>query len=203
FEIPMLAEVERRQLLTAWNQTRVEYGAGKCAHELFEEIVARAPEAIAVFYGEQELSYAELNRRANQLANHLRKLGVGPGRQAALCVERSLEMVIGILAVLKAGGAYVPLEPSYPAARLNHILESSQASVVISQYELIHKLGEMAPKIVWIDEWKQIEHEREQNLGLALCPQELAYVIYTSGSTGRPKGVAIEHKQLVNYVNGI
>src|SRR5260370_11199230 len=131
-EWSVLTAAERQQLLVEWNDTKLEYAREKCVHELFEEQAARRPEAVAVVFEENQLSYGELNSRANQLAHHLRQLGVGPEVRVGLCVERSLEMVVGLLGIFTAGGAYVPLDPSYPAERLAYMLQDAQAPGIVT-----------------------------------------------------------------------
>ena len=151
-----------------------------------------------------QLTYRELNRRANQLAHHLQSLGVGPEVLVGLCVERSVEMVVGLLGILKAGGAYVPLDPAYPKERLAFMLEDTQAPVLLTQQRLVIGLPQCRAQIVCLDSgWEVIAQESEENPVSAAQPENLAYVIYTSGSTGKPKGVLIEHRQILNYVHGI
>ena len=132
-ELPLLSEAERRQLLVEWNQTQTEYPRDKCVHQLFEAQVERSPDAIAVVFGDEQLTYRELNSRANQLAHYLQKQGVGPETLVGICMERSLEMVVGLLGILKAGGAYVPLDPTYPQERLGFMLQDTRANVVLTQ----------------------------------------------------------------------
>ena len=201
-ELPLLSEAERHRLLSEWNETATEYPRDRCVHELFEERAQRTPEAVAVVFEEQRLTYRELNRRANQLAHHLRALGVGPGVLVGICVERSLEMVVGLLGILKAGGTYVPLNPSYPATRLEFILGDTQAPVLLTQERLIEGIPDKhSTKVVRLDaDWPAIAREAEVNLASRATTDNLAYVIYTSGSTGQPKGVMIEHRALSGYV---
>ncbi len=201
-ELPLLSEAERHRLLFEWNDTATEYPRDRCVHELFEEQVERTPDAVAVMFEEQQLTYRELNRRANQLAHHLRALDVGPEVLVGICVERSLEMVVGLLGILKAGGTYVPLNPSYPAARLKFILEDTQAPVLLTQERLVEGLpDEHSTKVVRLDaDWPVIARKAEENVASRATTDNLAYVIYTSGSTGQPKGVMIEHRALSGYV---
>jgi amino acid adenylation domain-containing protein len=193
-ELSMLGMAERRQLLEEWGRAEDGY-EGHCLHELFETQAATTPERVAVVYGNQQFSFAQLNQRANQLAHYLRKLGVGPEVKVGICVERSLEMIVGILGILKAGGAYVPLDPDYPAERLAFMLEDVQALAVLSQQEVHEQLRlSCSARVVELDtEWKQISLESTENPGIPVDAENLAYVIYTSGSTGRPKGVGIRH----------
>jgi amino acid adenylation domain-containing protein len=174
---------------------------------LFEAQAARTPDAVAVVSGDRHLTYQELNRRANQLAHHLQKLGVGPEVLVGVCVERTLEMVVGLLGILKAGGAYVPLDPLYPQERLTFMLQDTAqtelgaAPVLLTQSHLVERL-EHDRHIVCLDtHWKDIEREPATNLATQVTPGNLAYVIYTSGSTGKPKGVTIQHQSLVGYTN--
>ena len=190
--LDLLPESERHQVLYAWNQTQAAYPQ-KCMHELFEDQVRRSPEAVAVECEDRKSTYGELNRSANQLAHYLRRMGVGPEVRVGLCVERSLEMVIGLLGILKAGGTYVPMDPDYPLERLKFTVEDSSIAVMVTQSSLLEQMAAV-PKVICIDkELAAITRESEKNPELSLHSENLAYVIYTSGSTGRPKGVAIQH----------
>jgi len=201
-EIPILTAAERQQLLVTWNDTRAEYPRDLCVHALFEAQVERTPDAAAVIFEGQELSYRELNRRANQLAYHLRTLGVGPEVLVGLCVERSVEMVVGILGILKAGGAYVPLDPTYPRERLAFMLEDTGAPVLLTQERLASRLPARGVKRLCLDaDRESIAREPIDNPVSGAGPESLVYVIYTSGSTGTPKGVMIHHRGLVNYLS--
>lgn len=203
-DLPMLTPAERTQLLTTWNTTRTAYPEKLCLHQLIEEQVARTPEAIAVAYQDTPLTYRELNTRANRLAYHLCQLGVETGSLVGLCVERSLEMVIGLLAILKAGGAYVPLDPTYPAERLAFMLEDAQATVLLTQHHLADQLPEKTARVVCLDsDAALLAEQRDDNLSLPTVPEQLAYVIYTSGSTGQPKGVQVPHRALVNFLTSM
>jgi amino acid adenylation domain-containing protein len=208
-EIALLSRAEREQMVYGWNETRSEYPREKCVHELFEEQVERRGEATAVEYGEQRLTYGELNRRANRLAHYLREMGVGPEECVGICVERGVEMVVGFVAVLKAGGAYVPLDASYPAERLRYMVEDSGPKVVLvegSRAGVLAGLG-TGVRVVEMErgeqEWGQ---KGESNVevggarGTGVKPWNLAYVIYTSGSMGQPKGVMIEHGNVMRLV---
>ena len=206
--LPILSESERHQLLYEWNDTKTDYPSDKCVHQLFEEQVARTPDAVAVVFEEEELSYAELNRRANQLAHHLRTLGVGPDTRVALCVERSLEMIVALLGVLKAGGAYVPLDPDYPVERLRFMLGDSAPLALLTQTPLLDLCAGLDQGIPVVDLndstlWRDLSDSDPRSVGLT--SNHLAYVIYTSGSTGSPKGVMVEHRGVRNllywYIN--
>ena len=196
-QLPLLTAVEQ-QLLVDWNNTWVEYPENKCIHQLFEQQVQRTPDALAVMFDNQQLTYQQLNNRANQLAHYLRSLGVKPDALVGICVERSLEMVVALLGILKAGGAYLPLDPEYPQDRLSFMLEDAQVSLLLTQ-RLIDKFPEHQAKQVFLDEaWSQIAQNNQDNPTSEAKAFHLANVIYTSGSTGRPKGVMVEHKGLCN-----
>jgi amino acid adenylation domain-containing protein len=208
--IPLLSETERHQLLVGWNATEANYPRDKCVHELFEAQAARTPQAIAVVYEDKHLTYEWLNAKANRLAHHLQILGVRPDDRVALCIEPSLEMVVGLLAILKAGGAYVPLGPDYPAERLSYMLSDCAPSVVLSNCparaaldSALALLAERPPVLdlerdaaAWV--YQPAANPTPPSFGLT--PRHLAYVIYTSGSTGQPKGVMVEHRGLCNYL---
>ncbi|HEV7905478.1 MAG TPA: amino acid adenylation domain-containing protein [Pyrinomonadaceae bacterium] len=199
-QLSLLTSGERRRLLSEWNQTTVDYPQTSCIHELFEAWAARTPDAPAVAFEGGELTYRELNARANQLAHRLRASGIGAESLVALCVERSVEMVVGILGVLKAGGGYVPLDPDYPAQRISFMLEDARASVLLTQRRLAGSLPHGAAEVICLDsDWGAIAGESEENLSSGATPENLAYVIYTSGSTGRPKGVLITHRNVINH----
>ncbi|MEH1954356.1 amino acid adenylation domain-containing protein [Nostoc sp.] len=198
-QLPMLTQSEERQLLIEWNDTQVDYAFDKCIHQLFEEQVERTPDAVAVVFENQQLTYRELNSRANQLAYYLQSLGVKPDVLVGICVERSLEMVVGLLGILKAGGAYVPLDPEYPQDRLSFMLEDAQVPVLISQQRFLDRLPEYQAKLICLDEvWSEILQNKQNNLIEVVKSTDLANVIYTSGSTGKPKGVMVEHSGLCN-----
>ena len=202
-ELSLVTEAERRQMLVEWNQTEVAYPQG-CVHELFEKQARRTPELAAVICDGQQLSYAELNRRANQLGHYLRTLGVGPEVVVALCLERSLEMVVALLGILKAGGAYVPLDPKLPVERMAFMLEDSQAAVLLTRQSILDRLPSASVKIVHMDTiLDRFAQESGMNLHVQVAPENLLYLIYTSGSTGKPKAVGIEHRQMVNYQRAI
>lgn len=203
-ELEMLSETDRHQLLVAFNQTTAEYPHDKCIHELFEQQAERTPDSTAVVSGDGRLTYAELNARANQLARTLRRRGVGPDVRVGLLVERSVEMLVGLLGILKAGGAYVPLNPEHPKARLAHQLAETQSPVLITQEKLLGGLPDFAGEVICLDRDRApIEAEETSNVESAAAPQHLVYVIYTSGSTGVPKGTAISHQSLVNYTHAM
>jgi amino acid adenylation domain-containing protein len=203
-DLPIVSSAERHQLLVEWNNTSRSSPQDACIHQLFEAQVALTPDDVAVVFEEQELTYQELNIRANQLAHYLRALGVGPEVLVGICVERSLEMVVALLGVLKAGGAYVPLDSAYPQERLAFILRDAHISVLLTQQRLIAGLTEHQVQVVYLDaDWEFIAQADDTNLVNKATPDNLVYVIYTSGSTGIPKGVAVEHQQLGNYLHGI
>ena len=198
-ELSLVGESEREQLLVTWNSTRRDYPRDRCFHELFESQVERTPDAVALTMGRQELTYSALNARSNQLAAHLRTLGVGPEILVGIAVERSIEMLVGVLGVLKAGGAYVPLDPTYPLDRLVFMLEDTSAPVLLTQARLLDRLPAHRAHVVCLDaDWPAIASHPTDNVLSGAVPDNLAYVIYTSGSTGRPKGVMIEHRSLSN-----
>ncbi|TDX61138.1 amino acid adenylation domain-containing protein [Methylosinus sp. sav-2] len=191
--LPMLSEPERRRLLIDWTDTSADFPRELCIHELFEAQAQRAPDAVAAIFRDDCLTYGELNARANRLARHLVGLGVGPETIVGLCVERSLEMVVGLLGVLKAGGAYLPLDPDYPSERLGYMIADASPRLVLTQERLAERLP-AGTQILRLDaDWELIADEGAGALGRRATPQNLAYVIYTSGSTGKPKGVAIAH----------
>ena len=200
-DLPLLTPAETHQQLEIWNQTQTEYPREKCLHELFEEQAEQTPDAVSVIYAEQQLTYQELNQRANQLANYLQSLGVGSDVLVGICVERSLEMVVGLLGVLKAGGAYVPLDPSYPQERLQFMLGDAQIAVLLTQERLLEILPTHGYPLVCLDrDWSTITQAPSGNLHSQATANNLAYVIYTSGSTGQPKGVMIPHRAICNHM---
>ena len=198
--VNLLTEAERTQVLSEWNQTAAAIPQA-CVHQLFTLEAERNPDVVALELEDRTLTFGELNLRANQLAHYLRGLGVGPETRVALCIERSFEMVIGLLGILKAGGAYVPLDPAYPIERLSYMLENSQAPVLLTEKSQVDRLPTGWAYVVSIDEsWAEIERESTANPDVVLSSRNLAYVIYTSGSTGTPKGVEVEHRSIVRLV---
>lgn len=204
--LPLLPEAERHQLLVEWTNTEVDYPAHKCIHELFETQVISNPESVAVICGDSQLSYKELNQKSNQLAHYLiQERGVAPDTLVGICLDRSLEIIVGILAVLKAGGAYVPLDPEYPKERLEYIMGDAQLTTVLTQRHLHGATPVGDAQAVYLDDEK-LQRKLQLLSPLApedtdLNPKNLAYVIYTSGSTGRPKGVLIEHRNTVALID--
>jgi amino acid adenylation domain-containing protein len=202
-ELPMLTDAEHQQLLIDWNQTAVGYPKDRCVHELVEEQAEHTAEAVAAVFESTQLTYRQLNDRANQLAHHLQKLGVGPDTLVGICLERSVEMVVGLLGILKAGGAYVPLDPGYPKERLAFMVNDSGAPVLLTHQGLRDQLQVENPncQILCLDaDWGTISRSPTRNPISGVSPENLAYVLYTSGSTGRPKGVEIEHRALTNFL---
>jgi surfactin family lipopeptide synthetase A len=198
-KLPLLSETERQQLLLEWNNTYRDYPQ-RCIHELFEEQVKRTPDAVAIVFEDKQLTYQQLNNRANQLAHHLRSLGVEPEVLVGLFVERSIEMIVGLLAILKAGGAYVPLDPSYPTQRLAYQSEDSGIKVLLTQQKLLTKLPDHSVATICLDTDRDKFSQASTNNPVTLVkPENLAYVIYTSGSTGQPKGVMVPHSCVVNF----
>ncbi|MCC5601619.1 non-ribosomal peptide synthetase [Nostoc favosum] len=203
-ELQLLTPPEIQQLLVEWNDTKTDYPQDKCIHQLFEAQVEKTPDAVAIVFENQQLTYRQLNNRANQLAHYLQELGVKPEVLVGICLERSLEMLIGLLAIPKAGGAYLPLDPAYPKERLAFILEDAQVSVLLTQEKLLKTLPEPNAKAVCLDiDWEIIAQESEENLACQTIAYNLAYTIYTSGSTGKPKGVQILHSALNNFLQAM
>jgi amino acid adenylation domain-containing protein len=203
-DLPILTPAERQSILVDWNRTELAYPKDRLVHELIEEQVERTPDAVAVVFESQQLTYRQLNERANHVASHLHNLGVGPNVLVGICVDRSLEMLIGLLGILKAGGAYVPLDPTFPIDRLSFMLEDSQPLVLLTLKTIQAKLSAHRGKIVWLDailaETKSVDATPKSNQ----CKvTDLAYVLYTSGSTGKPKGVQISNRALVNFLSSM
>ncbi|CAG0936133.1 myxalamid-type nonribosomal peptide synthetase MxaA [Thermoflexales bacterium] len=200
-ELPLLTESERHQILTDWNDTQLAYPTERCLHQVFEEQVERTPDSAAVVFEDAHLTYRVLNQRANQLARHLQHLGVGPEVLVGICLERSLEMLVGLLGILKAGGAYVPLAPDYPQERLAFILEETQAPLVLTQTALLERWPAPPTGHLCLDRaGPTLADLSPDQVAHTAGAQNLAYVIYTSGSTGHPKGVAIQHSQAVAFI---
>jgi amino acid adenylation domain-containing protein len=200
-ELPLLTPTQQRQLLQDWNDTQTDYPRDSSIHQMFEQQVARAPDAIAVTFPEGQLTYRELNDRANQLARYLQVLGVRSESLVGICVERSLDLVVGMLGILKAGGAYVPLDPAYPQERLSFMLSDAQVSVLLTQEALMGGLSHLQVKTICLDaDWEAIAVESKESLSSPVDGDSLAYVIYTSGSTGQPKGVMVTHRAVNRLV---
>ena len=216
-DLPLLSPTERHELLLGWNNTAADYSQSKCVHQLFEEQAARTPNAVAVVFEQQQLTYRELNNRANQLAHYLRKQGVAPDVPVGICIEPCLELVVGLLGIIKAGGVYLPLDPALPKERLSFILKDSQTSVVVTQNQLKPLLSTLGNQnndaspmqnrnsvigertLLCLDtDWQDIAKESSRKPDSGAAADNLVYVIYTSGSTGDPKGVMISHRSLCN-----
>src|SRR5271170_2428759 len=202
--LPLITEDERRQLLIEWNDTATEFPADQCIHELFEEQAKRNSDRVAAVFEGARLTYGELNERANRLAHHLIGLGVGPEVLVGICVERSLEMIVGLLAILKAGGAYVPIDPAYPKERLAFMLDDTQTPILLTQQSLLGKLPTTKARTICLDsDWAEIARHSPDNPSSGAKSENLAYVIYTSGSTGIPKGVQITHRGFSNLLSAM
>ncbi|MGI0483862.1 amino acid adenylation domain-containing protein [Pantanalinema rosaneae CENA516] len=202
--LPLLTAAETQQVLVEWNQTDLAYPPEPCIHQLFESQVERTPDAIAIVFEDHHLTYRQLNDRANQVAHYLQTLGVKPEVIVGICLERSLEMVVGLLGILKAGGSYVPLDPAYPHDRLSYMIEDSQLPVLLTERGFQHQFAEQAVQIVCLDtDWSAIAQQPTSNLDSDVAADNLAYTIYTSGSTGKPKGVQICHHTAVNFLNSM
>ncbi len=200
--LPILTTNERQRLLVDWNDTAITFPKDQSISNLFETQAERLPSALAVVCGDEKLTYAELNLRANQLAHYLHSLGIGPESLVGVLMERSVPMVVALLAVLKTGGAYLPLDPAYPRDRLAFMLSDSEVTVLLTQEELAHGLGETNARVICLDrDWETISRAEGGNPGVLVTPENLAYVIYTSGSTGQPKGVQVPHRGLLNLVH--
>ena len=213
-EIPLLTKAERQKLLIEWNDSARDHAKDKCIQQMFEEQAERIPEAVAVAFKDQKLTYRELNNRANQLAHYLQRLGVGPDMLVGICMERSIEMVVGLLGILKAGGAYLPLDPEHPKERLEFMLANARVTVLLIQEGLREDAGsktddsdsrstrpDLQIRRVCLDrDWELIARESESDPETITTTDNLAYVIYTSGSTGQPKGVQITHKSVLNLI---
>jgi amino acid adenylation domain-containing protein len=197
----LLSDAERRQLLFGWNDTRTDCSQYKCVHEMFESQVEQTPDAIAVVFADEQLSYRELNRRANQLAHYLIEKGAEPDALIGLCLDRSLDMAIAVLAVLKTGAAYVPLDPAYPGERLSYMLGDARPRVLVTQSWLRELLSGQGAQVICLDtEWPEVASRGDGNPTAGVDADNLTYVIYTSGSTGNPKGIALPHRCLSNLI---
>lgn len=204
-ELPMLSDAERQQLLVDWNDTAADLsGKALCLHQLIEEQALRTPNQVALVFEEQELTYGELNFRANQLSHHLKALGVGPDVLVGIYLQRSIEIVVGILGVLKAGGAYVPIDPSYPSARIALVIEDSHLGFILTTENIRAALPASAARVISLDaDSEAIAAHSPASALPSANKNNLAYVIYTSGSTGKPKGVMVEHRNVVNFFAGM
>lgn len=202
-DISVLKAEERHQLLLEWNDTQINYPEDKCIHKLFEAQVEKTPDAVAVVFKDEHLTYQELNDHANQLAHHLKALGVGPEVLVGICMERSPKMMVGLLGIMKAGGAYLPLDPTYPKERLTFILQDSQPLLLLIQERLLEIFPEYnLSNVVCVDiEWETITQKSTKNPDSNVVLDNLAYVLYTSGSTGKPKGIAMRHCHLPNLIS--
>lgn len=202
-QFSLLSENEREQILVQWNSTAADYPRHQCIHERFEAQAEKTPDAVALVFEDQALTYRELNQRANRLANLLHKLGVGTGTLVGLFVDRSMDMVVGLLGILKSGGAYVPLDPTYPMDRLAQMICDAQLSVIVTQETLVSSLASFPTGLVTLDDAKHFSTEFKIKHPRRGSSDSLAYVIYTSGSTGQPKGVQIEHRSVVNLLTSV
>lgn len=206
FTLPLLTEAEQHQLLVEWNRTDANYPENKFSHQLFEAQVERTPDAVAVEFEDEHLTYRQLNRRANQVAHYLRSIGIGPEVPIGFCVERSLARVIGLLGIFKSDGVYVPLDLAYPQERLAYMLSDSSVQVLLTTQKAVSSLPQLVQTaqvrhIVYLDrDWEVISQQSEKNPVSQVRPDNLAYITYTSGSTGRPKGVVIEHRTFFHYI---
>jgi len=200
--LPWLTDAERHSLLVEWNSTGVDYPADSCIHHLFEERAKANPDWTAAVYENEQLSFRELNRRANQLAHYLQGLGVGPQVLVGICTERSLDMLVGLLAILKAGGAYVPLDPAYPKDRLEFVITDARMPVIVTERRLARQLPPAAAKLVCLDSDAYLSQSEGDPVS-GVVSENVAYVIYTSGSTGKPKGVMVSHRNVVNFFRGM
>ena len=213
--LPLLSDTERQHLTVEWNNTRADYPCDKCVHDLIAEQAARTPRAVAAVCGDRQLAYADLDGAANRLAHFLQKRGVGTGNRVAICLDRSLEMLIGVLGIMKSGAAYVPLDPDFPPERLAAVLEDARPSFLLTQESVASRLqqvasgvhqppdpasGGPAPVICLDSVWAEVSREEDRFTAGPATSADLAYVIYTSGSTGKPKGVEIPHRAVVNML---
>ena len=203
-ELPLLTSKEKQQLLVEWNGTQIDYAHDKCIHQLVAEQAERTPEAIAVAFEDQVITYKALNERANQLAHYLQKSGAQPDSLVGICVERSLEMVVGLVGILKAGAAYVPIDPNFPADRVDYMLDNAQVKLLLTQQRLVEKLPTQGASVICLDaDWHDIAQESQEDPISSVTPENIAYVIYTSGSTGKPKGVQVLHCGVLNFLDSM
>ncbi|MBI3806335.1 MAG: AMP-binding protein, partial [Nitrospirae bacterium] len=203
-ELPLMSNAERQETVFAWSRSQKPGKSGQCLHRLIESQVQRTPDAIAVRQDGQVLTYRDLNERANRVAHYLRRRGVVPGVVVGLCLERSINLIVGMLGILKSGGAYLPLDIDYPTDRLEYMLRDSQVQVLVTQQDQLGRLPATNPHTICLDsEWETIAQFSDRVVEGTEAPDNLAYVIYTSGSTGHPKGVMIEHRSIANYVHAI
>jgi len=201
-DLQLLTAAERHQLLVEWNHTEINYLQNQCLHELFAAQVEKTPDAVAVVFADEQLTYRQLDQHANAVAHHLQQLGIKPDMLVGICLERSLLMVVGLLGVLKAGAAYVPLDPTYPSERLAFMLSDSQAKVLLTQQHLLETLPPYQAKVICLDS-VDITTNSAVAPTTKVSPLDLAYTIYTSGSTGKPKGVQISHSAVVNFLQSM
>ena len=200
-ELSLLSDEQRRQLVEEFNGPPSESTQDRCVHELFEEQVERSPDAVALVYEDESLTYAELNRRCNRLARLLRREGAGPESVVAICVERSLDMVVGLLGVLKSGAAYLPIDSTNPIERIAFVLKDARAEILLTEQKLAGGFTEPGVRKLLLDEGREaLQRESDENFDSGAAARNIAYVIYTSGSTGKPKGVMIEHRSPVNLM---
>jgi len=201
--LSMLSESESHQILVEWNNTRTAYPSEACIHELFEQQALSMPDRVAVVFEAEQLSYRELNERANRLAHYFRKKGAGPDQLIGICIDRSIEMIVGLLAILKAGAAYVPMDPNHPMERLAYMLDDTKLRVLLTRKDLLDRLPLGNASYICLDEEsEQIAKQSAANPENCASADNLAYVIYTSGSTGRPKGVSVPHRGVSRLVRG-
>ena len=202
--LPLLNEADRKQQVVDWNATTVDYARTSSVHQLFENRVKATPDRVAAVFEDEQVTYAQLDRRANQLANYLGTIGVKPGVLVGVFVERSLDMIVGLLAVMKAGGAYVPMDPTYPPERISFVLADAKVPILLTQENLAKSLAIAGAQQVYLDtNWSTIARHSNEKPNVNVTSQDLAYVIYTSGSTGKPKGVEVSHRAVVNLLSSM
>src|SRR5581483_2400803 len=202
--LPILTKVERQQLVCDWNATASDYRREACVHELFAQRAMQYAGKAAVIFGKDEITYKELNARANQLAHYLRARGAGPEVLIGIFVDRSMDMLVALLGVLKSGAAYVPLDPAYPMERIGFILQDAKAPILLTQNHLVPALPAHSAEVIRLDaDWGRIAKESSDDLPRTALPSNIAYVLYTSGSTGKPEGVQVEHRNLTNFLESM